>query len=81
MTSLFVADNWIFFHFAGFFGRYSVECETGLILPSKCFWIVNKHSIVKICDFGSSRMMTESFIKDSSSANTPKWIMTKSLIV
>ncbi|XP_074276062.1 putative serine/threonine-protein kinase SIS8 isoform X2 [Silene latifolia] len=36
--------------------------------------LVNKHSIVKICDFGLSRIMTESPIKDSSSAGTPEWM-------
>ncbi|KAH9603185.1 hypothetical protein KSS87_019639 [Heliosperma pusillum] len=36
--------------------------------------LVNKHSIVKICDFGLSRIMTESTIKDSSSAGTPEWM-------
>ncbi|XP_074302311.1 serine/threonine-protein kinase CTR1-like isoform X2 [Silene latifolia] len=36
--------------------------------------LVNKHWIVKICDFGLSRIMTESPIKDSSSAGTPEWM-------
>lgn len=36
--------------------------------------LVNKHSTVKICDFGLSRMMTESPIRDSSSAGTPEWM-------
>lgn len=36
--------------------------------------LVNKHWTVKICDFGLSRMMTESPAKDSSSAGTPEWM-------
>ncbi|KAL8136741.1 LOW QUALITY PROTEIN: hypothetical protein V2J09_002742 [Rumex salicifolius] len=36
--------------------------------------LVNKHSIVKICDFGLSKIMKESTIKDSSSAGTPEWM-------
>ncbi|KAK9075552.1 hypothetical protein SSX86_003877 [Deinandra increscens subsp. villosa] len=36
--------------------------------------LVNKHWTVKICDFGLSRMMTESPIKESSSAGTPEWM-------
>lgn len=36
--------------------------------------LVNKHWTVKICDFGLSRMMTESPVKDSSSAGTPEWM-------
>ncbi|KAF4354323.1 hypothetical protein F8388_022985 [Cannabis sativa] len=36
--------------------------------------LVNKHWTVKICDFGLSRIMTESPIKDSSSAGTPEWM-------
>ncbi|XP_057547981.1 probable serine/threonine-protein kinase SIS8 isoform X2 [Amaranthus tricolor] len=36
--------------------------------------LVNKHWTVKICDFGLSRIMTESPMKDSSSAGTPEWM-------
>ncbi|XP_071715347.1 serine/threonine-protein kinase EDR1-like isoform X2 [Rutidosis leptorrhynchoides] len=36
--------------------------------------LVNKHWTVKICDFGLSRMMTESPMKDTSSAGTPEWM-------
>ncbi|XP_024026564.1 serine/threonine-protein kinase EDR1 [Morus notabilis] len=36
--------------------------------------LVNKHWTVKICDFGLSRIMTETPIKDSSSAGTPEWM-------
>ncbi|WCJ25052.1 Mitogen activated protein kinase kinase kinase-related [Euphorbia peplus] len=36
--------------------------------------LVNKHYTVKICDFGLSRIMTESPIRDSSSAGTPEWM-------
>ncbi|CAI9299740.1 unnamed protein product [Lactuca saligna] len=36
--------------------------------------LVNKHWTVKICDFGLSRMMTESPVKDSTSAGTPEWM-------
>lgn len=36
--------------------------------------LVNKHGTVKICDFGLSRIMTESPMKDSSSAGTPEWM-------
>ncbi|KAF7833918.1 serine/threonine-protein kinase EDR1-like isoform X1 [Senna tora] len=36
--------------------------------------LVNKHWTVKICDFGLSRIMTESSVKDSSSAGTPEWM-------
>ncbi|XP_004487152.1 serine/threonine-protein kinase EDR1 isoform X2 [Cicer arietinum] len=36
--------------------------------------LVNKHWTVKICDFGLSRIMIESPIKDSSSAGTPEWM-------
>ncbi|KAL0443825.1 UNVERIFIED_CONTAM: Serine/threonine-protein kinase EDR1 [Sesamum latifolium] len=36
--------------------------------------LVNKHWTVKICDFGLSRIMTNSPIKDSSSAGTPEWM-------
>ncbi|KAL4573303.1 hypothetical protein LXL04_020103 [Taraxacum kok-saghyz] len=36
--------------------------------------LVNKHWTVKICDFGLSRMMAESTVKESSSAGTPEWM-------
>ncbi|XP_038682347.1 serine/threonine-protein kinase EDR1-like isoform X1 [Tripterygium wilfordii] len=36
--------------------------------------LVNKHWTVKICDFGLSRIMTETPIRDSSSAGTPEWM-------
>ncbi|KAI7724462.1 hypothetical protein M8C21_005683 [Ambrosia artemisiifolia] len=36
--------------------------------------LVNKHWTVKICDFGLSRMMTESPMKETSSAGTPEWM-------
>ncbi|MED6161263.1 hypothetical protein PIB30_059088 [Stylosanthes scabra] len=36
--------------------------------------LVNKHWTVKICDFGLSRIMTESPMQDSSSAGTPEWM-------
>lgn len=36
--------------------------------------LVNKHWTVKICDFGLSRIMTESPMRDSSSAGTPEWM-------
>ncbi|KAI3735951.1 hypothetical protein L6452_15478 [Arctium lappa] len=36
--------------------------------------LVNKHWTIKICDFGLSRMMTESPMKDTSSAGTPEWM-------
>lgn len=36
--------------------------------------LVNKHWTVKICDFGLSRMMIETPMKDSSSAGTPEWM-------
>ncbi|KAG5622400.1 hypothetical protein H5410_007618 [Solanum commersonii] len=36
--------------------------------------LVNKHSKVKICDFGLSRSLTPSPVQDSSSAGTPEWM-------
>ncbi|KAH1127906.1 hypothetical protein AAZX31_06G259100 [Glycine max] len=36
--------------------------------------LVDKHWIVKICDFGLSRIVTESPTRDSSSAGTPEWM-------
>ncbi|GAB4824881.1 hypothetical protein Ancab_007752 [Ancistrocladus abbreviatus] len=36
--------------------------------------LVNKHWTVKICDFGLSRIMTQTPMKDSSSAGTPEWM-------
>ncbi|KAG5545100.1 hypothetical protein RHGRI_017535 [Rhododendron griersonianum] len=36
--------------------------------------LVNKHWTVKICDFGLSRIMTDSTMSDSSSAGTPEWM-------
>ncbi|OVA06238.1 Protein kinase domain [Macleaya cordata] len=36
--------------------------------------LVNKHWVVKICDFGLSRVMTDTHIRDSSSAGTPEWM-------
>ncbi|XP_076931011.1 serine/threonine-protein kinase EDR1-like isoform X1 [Bidens hawaiensis] len=36
--------------------------------------LVNKHWTVKICDFGLSRMMAASPMKETSSAGTPEWM-------
>ncbi|XP_042976464.1 probable serine/threonine-protein kinase SIS8 isoform X3 [Carya illinoinensis] len=36
--------------------------------------LVNKHWTVKICDFGLSRIMTESPMRDPASAGTPEWM-------
>ncbi|KAA8524239.1 hypothetical protein F0562_010662 [Nyssa sinensis] len=36
--------------------------------------LVNKHWVVKICDFGLSRIMTDTTTRDSSSAGTPEWM-------
>ncbi|XP_058219502.1 serine/threonine-protein kinase EDR1-like isoform X2 [Rhododendron vialii] len=36
--------------------------------------LVNKHWTVKICDFGLSRIMSDSTMSDSSSAGTPEWM-------
>ncbi|MQL75436.1 hypothetical protein Taro_007812 [Colocasia esculenta] len=36
--------------------------------------LVNKHWTVKICDFGLSRVMTDSPMRDSASAGTPEWM-------
>ncbi|XP_029130878.1 probable serine/threonine-protein kinase SIS8 isoform X5 [Cajanus cajan] len=36
--------------------------------------LVNKHWTVKVCDFGLSRIMTDTPMKDSSSAGTPEWM-------
>ncbi|KAA8526288.1 hypothetical protein F0562_008509 [Nyssa sinensis] len=36
--------------------------------------LVNKHWTVKICDFGLSRIMSDSPMRDSSSAGTPEWM-------
>ncbi|KAH9742872.1 protein kinase domain-containing protein [Citrus sinensis] len=36
--------------------------------------LVNKHWTVKICDFGLSRIITDSPMRDSSSAGTPEWM-------
>ncbi|XP_026401171.1 probable serine/threonine-protein kinase SIS8 isoform X1 [Papaver somniferum] len=36
--------------------------------------LVNKHYMVKICDFGLSRVMAESPMRDTSSAGTPEWM-------
>ncbi|KAK6117820.1 hypothetical protein DH2020_048447 [Rehmannia glutinosa] len=36
--------------------------------------LVNKHWTVKICDFGLSRIMTHTPMKDTSSAGTPEWM-------
>uniref|UniRef100_A0A0E0JMB1 Protein kinase domain-containing protein n=1 Tax=Oryza punctata TaxID=4537 RepID=A0A0E0JMB1_ORYPU len=36
--------------------------------------LVNKHWTVKICDFGLSRVMTDSPMTDNSSAGTPEWM-------
>ncbi|KAK6919703.1 hypothetical protein RJ641_015607 [Dillenia turbinata] len=36
--------------------------------------LVNKHWTVKICDFGLSRVMTDTHMRDSSSAGTPEWM-------
>ncbi|KAJ7948444.1 putative Protein kinase [Quillaja saponaria] len=36
--------------------------------------LVNKHCTVKICDFGLSISVTDSSLRDSSSAGTPEWM-------
>lgn len=36
--------------------------------------LVDKHWTVKICDFGLSRIITESPMRDSLSAGTPEWM-------
>ncbi|KAJ7981582.1 putative Protein kinase [Quillaja saponaria] len=36
--------------------------------------LVNKHWTVKICDFGLSRIVTDTSMRDSSSAGTPEWM-------
>ncbi|XP_068664747.1 probable serine/threonine-protein kinase SIS8 isoform X2 [Aristolochia californica] len=36
--------------------------------------LVNRHWTVKICDFGLSRVMTDTPMRDSSSAGTPEWM-------
>lgn len=36
--------------------------------------LVNKHWIVKICDFGLSRVVTTEHMRDCSSAGTPEWM-------
>ncbi|KAF5179830.1 Mitogen-activated protein kinase kinase kinase [Thalictrum thalictroides] len=36
--------------------------------------LVNKHSTVKICDFGLSRILADGPARDSSSAGTPEWM-------
>jgi serine/threonine protein kinase len=36
--------------------------------------LVNKHYTVKICDFGLSRVMSDSATNDNSSAGTPEWM-------
>ncbi|KAL3509135.1 hypothetical protein ACH5RR_028536, partial [Cinchona calisaya] len=36
--------------------------------------LVNKHWTVKICDFGLSRIMIDSPMRDSSAAGTPEWM-------
>uniref|UniRef100_A0A1D1Y907 non-specific serine/threonine protein kinase n=2 Tax=Anthurium amnicola TaxID=1678845 RepID=A0A1D1Y907_9ARAE len=36
--------------------------------------LVNKHWTVKICDFGLSRVMLDSPMRDNSSAGTPEWM-------
>ncbi|GMH12126.1 hypothetical protein Nepgr_013967 [Nepenthes gracilis] len=36
--------------------------------------LLNKHWTVKICDFGLSRITTDTPMKDSSSAGTPEWM-------
>ncbi|KAI7727802.1 hypothetical protein M8C21_005940 [Ambrosia artemisiifolia] len=36
--------------------------------------LVNKHWIVKICDFGLSRVLTTEHMSDCSSAGTPEWM-------
>nr|XP_025687819.1 serine/threonine-protein kinase EDR1 isoform X6 [Arachis hypogaea] len=36
--------------------------------------LVDKHWTVKICDFGLSRIVTETPMRDSSSAGTPEWM-------
>lgn len=36
--------------------------------------LVNKYWTVKICDFGLSRIMSDSSMDDNSSAGTPEWM-------
>lgn len=36
--------------------------------------LVSKHWTVKICDFGLSRVLTTTPMRDSSSAGTPEWM-------
>ncbi|XP_076918492.1 serine/threonine-protein kinase EDR1-like [Bidens hawaiensis] len=36
--------------------------------------LVNKHWVVKICDFGLSRVLTTEQMRDCSSAGTPEWM-------
>lgn len=36
--------------------------------------LVDKHWTVKVCDFGLSRIVTDSPMRDSSSAGTPEWM-------
>ncbi|PWA59892.1 serine/threonine/dual specificity protein kinase, catalytic domain-containing protein [Artemisia annua] len=36
--------------------------------------LVNKHWIVKICDFGLSRVLTAEHMRDCTSAGTPEWM-------
>uniref|UniRef100_A0A7N0TZQ8 non-specific serine/threonine protein kinase n=1 Tax=Kalanchoe fedtschenkoi TaxID=63787 RepID=A0A7N0TZQ8_KALFE len=36
--------------------------------------LVNKHWTVKLCDFGLSKIMTETSLRDSCSAGTPEWM-------
>ena len=36
--------------------------------------LVDKHSTVKICDFGLSRVMIDGPLRDNSSAGTPEWM-------
>ncbi|KAG8058584.1 hypothetical protein GUJ93_ZPchr0002g25575 [Zizania palustris] len=36
--------------------------------------LVNKHWVVKLCDFGLSRVMSSSAMNDNSSAGTPEWM-------
>jgi serine/threonine protein kinase len=36
--------------------------------------LVNKHWAVKLCDFGLSRVMSNSAMNDNSSAGTPEWM-------
>ena len=67
--------NWILLPFATYRGLMCIHRMKIVhrdLKSANC--LVNKHWTVKICDFGLSRIMTESPMKDSSSAGTPEWM-------